>query len=180
MPELLILNVFFVLSTVAFPVYSRMGSDRARLGDGYLYSVRIYSLYGVCAGVGVAVSAPLLVPVVFGDPWRGAIAPLVALALYASCRAIGVGANDVYKAIGRPGLSLWISLVRLAVLVPALWLGAVTWGITGSPGCRWRPRWPSRSSCRQWPSGCWASGRVGSWTRWRPPSWPAARSPLRG
>jgi PST family polysaccharide transporter len=36
----------------------------------------------------------------------------------------------VYKALGRPGLSIGISLVRLAVLAPVL-LIAVQWGIVG-------------------------------------------------
>jgi PST family polysaccharide transporter len=130
-PEMAILNVFFVLSTVAFPVYSRIRSDVDRIRSGYLYGVRLYSLYGVCAGVGLAVTAPLLVPVVFGEQWRDAIGPLIPLALYAACRAVGVGANDVYKAMGRPGLSFTISVIRLVVLVPALWLAAVHWGIEG-------------------------------------------------
>jgi lipopolysaccharide exporter len=124
LPEFLIINVFFVISSVAFPLYSRARDDPARLRTGYLFSVRLQSLYGVCAGVGIAVVAPLLVLVVFGEAWRGATQALVALALYAACRSLGAGANDVYKALGRPGLSVTLSLVRLAVLVPALILGS--------------------------------------------------------
>jgi PST family polysaccharide transporter len=130
-PELLIVNVFFVLSGVTFPLYSRMRDDAGRLGRSYLFSVRLFSLYGVCAGVGLAVAAPFVVPVVFGETWSDAVVPLVALALYASCRAVGVGANDVFKALGRPGLSVRLSLVRLVVLAPALVAAAHWWGMVG-------------------------------------------------
>jgi lipopolysaccharide exporter len=130
LPEFLIINVFFVLSSVAFPIYSRAKSDPGQLRTGYLLGVRIQALYGVCAGVGIAAVAPVVVPLVFGEVWRPAVGPLVALALYAAWRSLGVGANDVYKALGRPGLSVYVSLVRLAVLIPALVL-ATRWGIEG-------------------------------------------------
>jgi len=130
-PELLIINVFFVLSAVAFPMFSRLKGDPVRMRSAYLFSVRLYSLYGLCAGVGLALVASLVVPLVFGPRWEEAVAPLVALALYAACRSIGVGTNEVYKALGRPGLALSLSVLRLAVLVPALFVGALVWGVVG-------------------------------------------------
>ncbi|MCA4135032.1 lipopolysaccharide biosynthesis protein [Arthrobacter sp. M4] len=130
LPEMVIINVFFVLSTVMFPLYAQVRSEPERLRVGYVKSVQLQSLYGVTAGVGLAVVAPALVPLLFGAKWSDAVLPLVFLALYAAARSLGAGANDVYKALGRPGLSIGISLARLAILVPAL-LIAVRWGIVG-------------------------------------------------
>jgi lipopolysaccharide exporter len=130
LPEFVILNVFFVLSTVTFPLYSLARNDPKRLRGGYLKSVQIQAVFGVSAGVGLAVVAPVLVPVLFGGQWADAVLPLVFLALYAAARSLGVGANDVYKALGRPGLSIKISLVRLVILVPVL-MYATRWGIVG-------------------------------------------------
>ena len=129
-PELVIINVFFVLSTVLFPLYAKVRGEPDRLRSGYLKSVELQALYGMTAGVGLAVTAPIMVPVVFGPQWGEAVLPLVFLSLYAAARSLGAGANDVYKALGRPGLSIRISLVRLAVLAPVL-LFAVQWGIVG-------------------------------------------------
>lgn len=128
LPEALIINVFFVLSTVLFPLYTQVQHQPERLRDGYLKGVRVQSLYGMTAGVGLAVLAPILVPLVFGGQWSESVIPLVFLALYAAARSLGAGANDVYKAIGRPGISITFSLIRLAVLVPVL-LVAAQWGI---------------------------------------------------
>ncbi|TLM73760.1 lipopolysaccharide biosynthesis protein [Pseudarthrobacter sp. NamB4] len=129
LPEALIINVFFVLSTVLFPLYTQVQKQPERLREGYLKGVRIQSLYGMTAGVGLAVLAPLIVPLVFGGQWAESVMPLVFLSLYAAARSLGAGANDVYKAIGRPGISIAFSIVRLAVLVPIL-LVAAQWGIT--------------------------------------------------
>lgn len=130
-PQTLIIHVFYVLSTVAFPLFSRAGGEPDRLRRGYLTSIRLQSTYGVAVGVGIAAIAPMLVPVVFGSTWSQSIVPLQGIALYAAFRALGTGAGDVYKGIGRPRLSLWLSLVRLALLAPALWFAAGRFGIDG-------------------------------------------------
>jgi len=141
LPELAIVNVFFVISSVTFPLYSRARADPERLRSGYCTSVRIQSVYGVSAGVGLAIIAPVAVPTLFGDRWLPAVECLAALGLYAALRSVGAGANDVYKAIGRPSITVWVSLLRLAVLLPALILAAdhgiagVAWTQAALAGC---------------------------------------------
>jgi lipopolysaccharide exporter len=130
LPQMLVINVFFLISAVAFPIFSRARDDPERLRSGYLRSLRLEAAYGVGAGVALAVSAPMLVPVLFGPGWEGSVAPLQALGVYATFRALGFGAVDVYKAIGRPGLAAAVSLARLIVLVPAL-IAATHFGIEG-------------------------------------------------
>jgi PST family polysaccharide transporter len=123
-PELVIINVFYVLSAVAFPVFSRTRGDRDRLRRGYLTGLRLQTVYGVGAGVGLACVAPMLVRVLFGRQWEASIAPLEALALYAAFRSVGNSATDLYKGLGRPGLAFAVSAVRLVVLVPAILVAA--------------------------------------------------------
>jgi lipopolysaccharide exporter len=129
-PELVIINVFYVLSAVAFPVFSKAQGNVERLRRGYVKAVALQSTYGVGAGVGLAIIAPMAVHVIFGSTWTRSIVPLEALALYAAFRALGIGSVDVYKATGRPRLALWLSMVRLAAVLPAL-LIAVSFGIVG-------------------------------------------------
>jgi PST family polysaccharide transporter len=128
-PELVIINVFYVLSAVAFPVFSRTRTEPERLRRGYLTSLRLQTVYGVGAGVGLALIAPMLVHVLFGTKWEASIVPLEALALYAAFRSVGNSATDLYKGLGRPGLAFAVSAVRLAVLVPALIVAANASGI---------------------------------------------------
>jgi PST family polysaccharide transporter len=137
-PELVIINVFYVLSAVAFPAYSHARQDPDRLRRGYLFSTQLQTLYGVGAGVGLAMLAPLLVPVIFGARWSASVAPLQALALYAAFRSLGNSSTDLNKGTGRPGLALKLAVLRLAVLVPVLlWaasfgINAVAWAQAGA------------------------------------------------
>jgi PST family polysaccharide transporter len=129
-PELLIISVFNVISVVAFPVFSRVREDRDRLHGGYLLGLRIQAIYGMAAGVGLAMAAPMIVHVVFGPPWGPTVVPLEALALYAAFRSLGLGPHDAFRGIGRPDLLVKLSLLRLGVVVPALLIGA-SFGIDG-------------------------------------------------
>lgn len=130
LPELLIINFFFVLSAVVYPLYAKAREQEGRLAKGYLASVRIQSLYGVTAGAGLAVAAPSLVPLAFGPQWDAAVVPLILLAAYAAVRALGSGAHEVFKATGRVWLSVLLSGSRLLVIIPAV-LWATYGGIDG-------------------------------------------------
>jgi lipopolysaccharide exporter len=129
-PELVIINVFYVLSAVAFPIFSKAQAEIERLRRGYVRSIEIQGAYGVGAGIGLAMVAPMAIHVIFGSKWEHSIVPLEALALYAAFRALGVGSIDVYKATGRPHLAFWLSVARLAAVLPALII-AVRFGIVG-------------------------------------------------
>ena len=121
-PELLVINVFHVIGAVAFPVWSLVREDPAQVRRGYLRSVRLQAVYGMAAGAAIAASAPMLVRALFGERWMPAVPALQALALYAAFRSLGLGAVELFKGVGRPGLALGLSLARLAVLLPALLL----------------------------------------------------------
>jgi lipopolysaccharide exporter len=129
-PELLILQALWVVSAVAFPVFSLVREDPERLRRGFLTATRLETGYGMAAGVGLAVVAPMLVPVVFGPQWGASVAPLQAIALYAVFGSLTKSATDLYKGLGRPGLAVTVSLVRLILVVPAL-LWATRFGIEG-------------------------------------------------
>lgn len=129
-PELVIISVFNVISVVAFPLFSRVREDRQRLQGGYLFGLRVQAIYGVAAGVGLAMAAPMIVHVVFGPNWEPAIVPLTALALYAAFRSLGLGPHEAFRGIGRPDLLVRLSLLRLVVVAPALLIGA-RFGIDG-------------------------------------------------
>ena len=130
LPELVIISVFNVIAVVAFPLFSRVREDVHRLHGGYLFGLRVQAIYGVGAGVGLAMAAPMIVHVVFGPAWEPAVVPLEALALYAAFRSLGLGPHEAFRGIGRPDLLVRLSLLRLAVVAPALLIGA-RFGIDG-------------------------------------------------
>jgi len=123
-PEMLIVGTFQIVSTVAFPVYSRARHDPARLIRGYVRVLRLVSAYGLVMGALLVVLAPLVVDVVFGPRWNASVSAMQALALYAALRSLGAGAVDVLKAVGRPQVALLLAATKLVVLIPVLAIAA--------------------------------------------------------
>lgn len=119
-----------VLSHVALPAFALMQDEPERLCKAYLRSVRALAAMVVPVTVGVAVTAHHLVPVVFGPVWEPAVVPLRILALSGPAVALMRLNGTLWEATGRAGLSLWMSVIALVVLVPGFLVG-VRWGTTG-------------------------------------------------
>lgn len=129
-PELVVTQALWVVAAVSFPLYSLVRQDPERLRRGYVTSVRLQSVWGAAVGTALAVTAPMLVPVVFGAKWLPSVAPLQAMGLYAVFRSLGSGTTELCNGIGRPGLAAWLSVSHLVLLVPVL-LFATRYGIEG-------------------------------------------------
>lgn len=124
LPELLILSVWRVLGGAIFPFFSSIQQFPDLLRKGFLATIRYSQIVVVPLCVGLFITAGPAVEVLFGEQWRGAIPVLRLLAVFALVGSIGVNIGDVYKAIGRPDILAKLAFVELALLVPALILGA--------------------------------------------------------
>ncbi|WP_282856965.1 lipopolysaccharide biosynthesis protein [Pseudoclavibacter helvolus] len=131
LPEFGIVNTLYILTAVLYPLYAKAQSEPGLLRRSYLLGLRVQTIFGVTAGIGLATVAPALVPLLFGDGWLMVIEPLIVLSLYAAVRSLGSGINEVYKAIGRPGLAMRLSAAQLFVFVGVLIAGAHFGGIMG-------------------------------------------------
>jgi len=80
--------------------------------------------------LGLAVVAPDLVPVVFGERWRAAIPVLQLLSLGGIAQALQVFNGQVYQAQGRPGLFLRFMVFSTGVTFGGFALG-LHWGVVG-------------------------------------------------
>jgi lipopolysaccharide exporter len=128
-PEMLIVAVFQIVSTVAFPAYSQVRKKLERVRRAYLRVVRLQSSYGLLMGGLLCVLAPLVVTEVFGSEWESSIRAMQALAVYAAFRSLGMGVTDLLKGIGRPNLAMLTTLARFLIVSIAL-LAVASMGIT--------------------------------------------------
>jgi len=129
-PQSTIVPLFWAVSAVSFPAYSKVQDDEERLRRGYLGQMRALMPAGVGGGAGLAVLAPVLVPVLFGPRWIPSVTVLQILAFYAALRGFTSGIAGLYKGIGRPRMALGLTFLRLIVVVPAVIVGT-RWGIEG-------------------------------------------------
>jgi lipopolysaccharide exporter len=121
LPELVIENVSWNLSIVAFPALSRRrGGAGGGMAQTTLNLVRYAALYGLTVGAGLAVLASPLVLVLFGAAWAEAGPVMAALAVMYGLHTIVFPLGDVFKALGRQSLMAAINGVAIPVMVVAM------------------------------------------------------------
>lgn len=130
LPELLILNLLWVVGNAIFPAYASIQSQPEVLRRGFLATMRYMALFAVPLCLGLTIVADPLVRVAFGENWLN-IVPVVRL-LSASMLVSLVASNvgDVAKAIGRPQALIRLGITLLPIQIAGLWLGSY-WGLIG-------------------------------------------------
>lgn len=131
LPQMLTISLSAALSKVTFPTYAGLQGDRRALGQGYLTVLKYSALILVPVGLGLAVTAPAFLHMLYKPAWWPALPALQALSLYATLYALSWNDGDVYKAIGRTDVLWKLALVHAAVLLPALVIGAIAGGFVG-------------------------------------------------
>lgn len=121
-----------VASAVVFPAYSALQNDLPKLRAAYLMMLRLAAGLAVPAAIGLAVLATEIVQVVYGDKWTAMVPALRVLTLFGAARSVGLLGGSVYNAIGRPQVSFYMSAVKLAVVLVALYPATKTYGLVGA------------------------------------------------
>ncbi len=125
LPELCIDSVHWIFSSIAFSLYSQArqrGPEVFR--NAMLRSLRLTTVFGFSAGTGLAVVAPVAVPVLFSDRWAGAVEATVLLSLATGLASIGYASGDIFPALGRPGTLLKLTAVTTVAALVGFWLTA--------------------------------------------------------
>lgn len=136
MPELIVLSVFQIGNDVLFPFYARLndaGTERASsdgmnatdaVRSGYLQSVRFASAVAFPAAFGMAALATPIVLTLYGGEWRPSAGPMTYVAIWTGLASIASMPGAIFKALGRSWLLTATGVMQLAILFPAIWIGA--------------------------------------------------------
>jgi lipopolysaccharide exporter len=120
-----------MLGKVAFPVFSRIQNDTIRLKKGYLKVLQSLSILNFPLMAGLAVIAPLAVPVILGEQWVPSIILIQILAIVGLLRSTGNPIGLLLLAKGRADLGFKWNLGLTVIQIPGLYLGAKLGGATG-------------------------------------------------
>lgn len=119
-----------MLDTVTFPAFARVQDDAQRLRAAYLRLLGYTALVIAPVMVALAVAAPDVVRVVYGNRWSPAIVLLQVLAAYGLVNGLSWPWQLVYKAQGRSGRLLLMTAGQVVALVLAVGLGS-RFGVVG-------------------------------------------------
>ena len=130
LPELCIDTVHWIFSSVAFSLYSKARAQAPEaFRNAMLRALRLTTMFGFSAGTGLAIIAPVAVPVLFSDTWEPAVGAAVLLALAAGLASIGYASGDIFPAVGRPAALLRLTALMTPPAVVGFWFAA-PYGIT--------------------------------------------------
>jgi lipopolysaccharide exporter len=146
-PELIVGNVTWNLSIVAFPALSQRRDRRdGSFTDTTLNLIRYSSLFGMTIGALLAVVATPLVVVLFSEKWAEGGEIMQALAIMYGLVCIVFPLGDTFKALGRQPIMAAVNAIALPVGIVAMVLAApagvvaVAWsrvGVTVALGVVW-------------------------------------------
>jgi len=120
-PDMVLTQFARIVSEVIFPVYVKMRDQAEALNRSFTSSLQYVSLITIPIGLGIALTAEPFVLAFFTEKWIEAIPVIRAIAIYALLLSLFRNAGSYYKAQGRPEILTYLTIIRLVVLLPALW-----------------------------------------------------------
>lgn len=127
-PDLLIRNFSTMFGQVLLPLYARVKGDPRAVREAFLATTSYVFALTAPVALGLSLIAEPLVLTAFTDKWIEVVPVIPPICLYALCTSVSFNMGDLYKALGRPDVLVRLSLVRAALVVPALAYAAAVIG----------------------------------------------------
>ena len=119
-----------VLGRVMFPALAAMKDDHERVAAGYRRALRVINVITVPVLVGMAATAPGLVPLLWGDQWLGAVSFLIILSLAGVPQCLVTSVGWLYQSQNRTGRMFRMGLITsglgIVLMILGLWLDGAT------------------------------------------------------
>lgn len=109
-------SITHVIGRVTLPAYSALQNDLEQLRMTYLRVLKLTALVSIPAAAGLFALAPFVVSVLYGEKWMPMVPAFQVLCLFGLERSIGATTGPVFIALGKPNLSLRVSLVKLTTM----------------------------------------------------------------
>lgn len=123
------LKISHVVLRVAFPAFARVEDD-ATFRAHYLRLVGTLALVSFPLLAGLALTAPELLPLVFGSHWADSIFVTQVLCGVGALKALVCSIGTVFLGRGRPDIELKLNVLG-AVKLPLFILAGAPWGLPG-------------------------------------------------
>lgn len=120
-----------IVNRVAFPLFSKFQDDRERLKNGYTKLLSFLATVNAPLLIGLAVVAPLAIPLIFGAKWSKSVILLQILCFVTLFRTTGNPVGNLLLAKGRADLGFKWTSFFIVLSVPAVYSGGRIGGSTG-------------------------------------------------
>lgn len=108
------------INRAAYPGYARVSHDVGELRKSYCAVFSTILLVAIPCSVGIALTAPYLIPLLLGDKWEPAIQLIQIISLVSILVVMNTNSGYVYIALGKQKITTMIMLARTIIFVIAL------------------------------------------------------------
>ena len=119
---------------VAFPTFSRLKSDKARLARAYQTTNYFLVRLMLPAALILCLFPEPIIALLYGAKWKPAAPILRVLGLYILLTPVFANIKSLLFALGRPAQVAKLRLIQVLILVPSLLAGVALWGAEGAAG----------------------------------------------
>lgn len=136
-----------IVSKVTFPVMAKIQNDTDRLKEIYLKTINLLSSINFPIYLFMLITAPQLVPLMFGEQWVDAVIILQILSIYGALRSIGNPVGSLLLAKGRAdwgfywNLGLFFYVPIVIYLFSRAGIETLSWGMVGIMVSLITPMW---------------------------------------
>jgi O-antigen/teichoic acid export membrane protein len=120
------------INRAVFSGYSKLANDISRLRDAYVRVAGVIWLVCLPIAVGIACTAPQIVMLFLGPKWIDAAPVLRLLAVGGLAGVVTANTQFVFLTIGRPAINTLVSMICVALLVPAVVVFSEADGVRGA------------------------------------------------
>ena len=114
--------LFRAFMDVSLSALSKIAHDSTRLAATYKRVVSTSSLFGTPIFFAMAALSPEITHLLFGNKWAGSELVMAPLMLIGGMQCIQFANGPYLTAVGRPHITLWLTLLKLAAVLPAITL----------------------------------------------------------
>lgn len=136
-----------IVSKVTFPVMAKIQDDTDRLKEIYLKTINLLSSINFPIYLFMLITAPQLVPLMFGEQWVDAVIIVQILSIYGALRSIGNPVGSLLLAKGRAdwgffwNLGLFFYVPVVIYLFSRGGIETLSWGMVGIMVSLITPMW---------------------------------------
>ncbi|RED49873.1 lipopolysaccharide biosynthesis protein [Aestuariispira insulae] len=119
-----------VIQAILLTTFSISGDKIATVSYQFSRALQVGTFIFFPVMFGISAIAPEVISVLLGEKWEPAVPLMVLLAIAVAFQSIEVLLNPTLNAIGKPSLTLSITIVNVIIVLPAI-LISTNWGIYG-------------------------------------------------
>jgi len=128
-------EITYVISSVAFPTYSKVQDHQVKLRQAYFRIMRLTIAISIPIAVGIICLAPEFTMIFLGEKWMPMVLAMQLLAVAGLIKCLTSTGSPLFTGTGHPNFEFYMQLIRGLIIIIAIYPLTIYMGILGAALC---------------------------------------------